>query len=74
MPYSTATIGLELFDLQTDPGETTNVAESHPDEVARLQQLAERARDELGDKLTNRQGQEVRPAAQLEAGDEKLVQ
>ncbi len=71
--YSTATIGLELFDLKTDPGETTNVADQHPDEVARLQQLAERARDELGDKLTNRQGREVRPAAKIETGDEKLV-
>jgi arylsulfatase A len=71
--YSTAAIGLELFDLKTDPGETTNVAGPHPDEVARLQQLAERARDELGDKLTEREGREVRPAARLETGDEKLV-
>ena len=26
----------ELFDLATDPGETTNVIAEHPDEVARL--------------------------------------
>jgi arylsulfatase A len=62
-----------LFDLKTDPGETTNVADPHPDEVARLQQLADHARDELGDKLTKREGREVRPAAKIEAGDEKLV-
>jgi arylsulfatase A-like enzyme len=29
---------VELFDLQTDPGQKTNVAEAHPDVVARLRQ------------------------------------
>lgn len=28
---------VELFDLATDPGETTNLAEAHPDKVAALQ-------------------------------------
>ena len=32
---------VELFDLATDPGETTNVAAAHPAEVAKLQQRAE---------------------------------
>jgi arylsulfatase A len=72
-PYSAGTIGLELFDLKADPGETTNVVAAHADEVERLQQLAEVGRDELGDKLTKRQGRAVRPAGKLEPGDEQLA-
>ena len=53
-------IGLALFDLETDPDETTDVAASHPDVVARLEQLAETARDDLGDSLTQRVGRNVR--------------
>ena len=29
--------GAELYDLSSDPGETTNVAKEHPDEAARMQ-------------------------------------
>ncbi|OHB81324.1 MAG: arylsulfatase, partial [Planctomycetes bacterium RBG_16_64_10] len=36
-PYTQAEIGLSLFDLKTDPGETTNLADQHPDVVERLQ-------------------------------------
>ncbi len=60
VPYDHTTIGLELFDLQNDVGESTDVADEHPEIVARLQQHAERARQSLGDKLTGRQGNEVR--------------
>ncbi len=38
-----------LFDLERDPGETTNVIDEHPDVVQRLTSLAEEARDDLGD-------------------------
>jgi arylsulfatase len=38
-----------LFHLKNDPGETTNVADDHPEEVARLQGLLTGARAELGD-------------------------
>ena len=38
-----------LLDLETDLGETTNVAEQHPDVVKRLLDLAEQMRDDLGD-------------------------
>jgi arylsulfatase A-like enzyme len=71
--YVTAQIGLELYDLKSDPGETKNVADQHPDELARLQQLAERARDDLGDTLTGRSGSGIRPAGKLDTGDERLV-
>ena len=51
-----------LFDLATDIGETTDVKARFPDIVKRLLALAERARTELGDSLTKRQGAGVRPA------------
>lgn len=38
-----------LVDLKTDLGETTNVADQHPDVVKRLLQLAEAMREDLGD-------------------------
>ncbi len=47
-----------LFDLDADVGETTDVAEDHPDVVARLLEWAERARADLGDH--NRLGSGVR--------------
>ncbi|HEX4591755.1 MAG TPA: sulfatase [Gemmataceae bacterium] len=58
--YSTAHIGLSLYDLEADVGEKTNVADQHPDVVKRLEALAAKMRDELGDSLTKRQGKGVR--------------
>jgi arylsulfatase len=55
----------ELYDLANDLGETTDVAAKHPDVVSRLLSVAESARDDLGDSLTKRAGQGVRPAARL---------
>lgn len=66
VPYDSAKIGRELFDLHNDVGETTNVAHLHPEIVARLEQHAEQARGALGDKLTGRQGSEVRPPGYVE--------
>ena len=60
--YSQAKIGAELFDLKADVGETTDVAKEHPDVVERLMTVAEAARDDLGDTLTDRKGKNVRPA------------
>ena len=39
----------QLFDLQTDPGEATNVAGQNPEVVASLMKRIEAARAELGD-------------------------
>ena len=55
-------IDLSLFDLNTDRGETTDVAGRHPDVVARLQGLADRARADLGDDLAGARGSGARPA------------
>ena len=38
----------ELYNLETDVGETTDVASDHPDEVRRLRRLADRMKDDLG--------------------------
>ena len=40
---------LSLFDLENDIGETTNVADKHPEVVQRLKQSANLMRRELGD-------------------------
>ncbi|MAG56638.1 MAG: arylsulfatase [Planctomycetes bacterium] len=64
--------GTELYDLKNDISEITDVASKHSDVVARLQKLAEIARDDLGDRLTKRPGKGVRPAGKLLRGDTRL--
>jgi arylsulfatase A len=64
-PYKDLKTELALYDLATDVGEMTNVDAEHPDIVARLQALGERARDDLGDSLTGRTGKNRRPAGKL---------
>jgi hypothetical protein len=59
--YSTAKTDLALFDLESDVGETTNVAAKHPEVVERLKKLADQARADLGDAATKQAGQGVRP-------------
>lgn len=51
----------ELYDLKADLGETTDVASHHPEVVRGLLDIAERARDDLGDTLTGRAGRGLRP-------------
>ena len=61
--YSQAKIGLALFDLDKDIGETTDVKEKHPEVVARLQRFGEAMRAELGD--NRRPGKGRRPPGRL---------
>ena len=61
--YSQAKIGLSLFDLEKDIGETTDVKEKHPDIVKKLQALGEEMRTELGD--NRRQGKGLRQPGRL---------
>jgi arylsulfatase A-like enzyme len=63
--YERKTIELSLFDLEQDAGESTNVADRHPDVVKKLLEYAEQARADLGDSLTNRTGKNVRPAGRM---------
>jgi len=69
VPYEKAEIGLSLFDLETDPGETTNVIDQHPDVVARIEKLADAMRQELGDSAKGLKPTAARPAGKLEEGD-----
>lgn len=72
--YSVQT-GLELYDLASDPAETTNVAEDHPEVIDRLTSMAAAQRSRLGDSLQGITGSDVRTPGRLpdpvpeEAGD-----
>ena len=61
--YDQAKIELSLFDLRNDIGETTDVKDQHPDVVKKIQALAERMREDLGD--NKRQGKGIRPPGRL---------
>ncbi len=63
---------LSLYDLDNDVSETTDVKDQFPDVVKELSAAAERAREDLGDKLTKRTGRGVRPIGKLEPGDKEL--
>jgi arylsulfatase A-like enzyme/dienelactone hydrolase len=63
--YRVESIGLALYNVRTDPGETRDVAAAHPEIVARLQQRIAAARADLGDTLTKTKGANVRPAGDV---------
>ena len=63
--YSQAEIGLSLFDLENDIGESTDVKAEHPEIVATMQELAAKARAELGDGAMKLKGSGVRKAGRL---------
>jgi len=60
--YRNLPVGLELYDLHADLGETHNLAPVKPEIVTRLQALADAMRARLGDGLTHRDGPEIRAA------------
>jgi arylsulfatase len=64
--YEVRRIEQSLFNLKDDPAEAHDLAKQNPDVVRRLEALAEKARDELGDSITNRRGSGVRVAGQVE--------
>ncbi len=49
--YKQAKVGLELYNLESDLGERTDVAARNPEVVRRLQALADAMRADLGDSL-----------------------
>lgn len=54
-------IELSLYNLNEDLGETTNVADKHPEVVEQLLNVVEQARAEFGDSITKREGTGLRP-------------
>ncbi len=63
--HGRATIGLELYDLENDPGESKNLAGTETDVVIKLSALAQTAREELGDTLTKTPGRGRRSPASV---------
>lgn len=60
-----------LYDLRRDPGERYDVSARHPDVVEMLSQLADQAREDLGDDLTGNPGKNRRPIGNLIKMDNK---
>ncbi len=58
--YQPLPVESALYNLQSDPGETKNVAAENTEVVKRLEILAEKAREDLGDALTKRIGKGTR--------------
>ena len=63
--YRVEKIGLALYDLNHDPGETRDVADANPEVVARLQTEVAKARADLGDSLTGVRATHARPAGDV---------
>ncbi len=55
-----------LYDLEADIGETTDVLAVHPDVVAELDAIADRARQAMGDDRLGVVGTEIRPIGRVE--------
>lgn len=61
--YRQKKIGLALYDLEADIGESKDVKDEYPEVVARLQALGERMREDLGDQ--NRRGSGTRAVGRV---------
>lgn len=57
---------IELYDVENDFSETTNVASEYPEVVSEIQLLANTMRFRLGDSLLDLEGSETREAGQLD--------
>ncbi|MDA0347516.1 MAG: sulfatase [Verrucomicrobia bacterium] len=64
---------LALYDLDNDPGETTDVKDQHPEIFKQLSAAADKYRDDLGDKLTKTTGKNLRQPGILSADDKRLA-
>ncbi|MBL8855769.1 MAG: sulfatase [Planctomycetaceae bacterium] len=73
VPYDQKNLELSLFDLSVDVGESMDVKDQHPDVVAELLEVAQRARRELGDQLTEMKGTGQRAPGRMGPGDKRLI-
>ena len=67
--YTQDTTRFSLYNLRRDPGEVYDVKELYPDVVAELEQFAEIAREDLGDDLQQRRGNNVRESGNIDKND-----
>ncbi|MFM1801985.1 MAG: Arylsulfatase [Planctomycetota bacterium] len=58
--YLVRQLPLALYDLESDPSESVNIAKEHPDVVTELSNIAEKYRKKLGDSATSVVGSEIR--------------
>lgn len=58
--YSRISLDYSLYNLRRDPGERYNVLEKYPKIAQSLMDLAETARDDMGDNATGRKGKNTR--------------
>ncbi|MGJ3242590.1 MAG: sulfatase family protein [Opitutales bacterium] len=58
-----------LYDLQADPGETTDLADRLPAVVSRLELEADGWRERLGDRRIRKTGTEIRPQGRVDDPD-----
>ena len=65
-PYSIFTTEYALYNLRRDPGEEYNVKELYPEIVKELENLAEIARNDLGDDLNKRIGNNIREPGRID--------
>ncbi|MDW3192126.1 MAG: sulfatase [Cytophagales bacterium] len=64
VPYEQLNVTqLELYNLEEDPSETTDIASQHPDIVQNMEAIADEMRGKLGDALQDQEGSENRPPA-----------
>ena len=53
---------LALYNIEEDLAETNNLVDDQPEIVLKMQELAEKARADMGDALQDREGKNLRPA------------
>ncbi len=70
--YAERQIELSLFNLETDVEESRNVADEHPDVVARLTRLIEQGAAKLGDALTDVRGSDQGEPGRIEESWDQL--
>jgi len=59
----------ELYDLRTDPGETTNEYDRRPEVVQALTAQMDACRNDIGDESLGIQGQNLRPVGRVDRPD-----
>jgi arylsulfatase A-like enzyme len=58
--------GEQLYDLEADIGETTDLSDELPDVVEEMKAALDRGREELGDEATGAEGRNIRPIGRVD--------